>query len=75
MFKKVEVNGDAASPLFDWLKLQPGWEGDVKWNFEKWLLNGQGKVLKRYGSAWDEEAIRKDVADAIANLPNEEIMI
>ena len=51
MFSKIEVNGDGAAPLYKFLKdAQPG-DGDtpdIAWNFEKFLVNGSGEVVKRY---------------------------
>jgi glutathione peroxidase len=38
-------------PLFAWLTSQPGFEGDVKWNFHKWLIGRKGEVLGRWPSA------------------------
>ncbi len=48
---KIEVNGDAATPLYQWLKAEaPGIFGTqkVKWNFTKFLIGRDGKVVKRY---------------------------
>ncbi|MFL0460455.1 glutathione peroxidase [Kytococcus sedentarius] len=47
MFSKVEVNGESAHPLFAWLREQSGGE-DVEWNFAKFLVNGDGELVKRY---------------------------
>jgi glutathione peroxidase len=52
MFAKVEVNGDGAHPLFQFLKsAKPGVLGTegVKWNFTKWLIGRDGAVLERFG--------------------------
>ena len=52
LMAKVEVNGDNASPLFEWLKAEaPGLMGSkaIKWNFTKFLIDRQGKVAKRFG--------------------------
>jgi glutathione peroxidase len=38
-------------PLFVWLTSQPGFEGDVKWNFHKWLIGRHGEILGRWPSA------------------------
>ena len=43
-FDKIEVNGDNAHPLYVWLK---GGE-DIKWNFTKFLISRDGKILRRY---------------------------
>ena len=51
MFDKIDVNGSNASPLFKYLKHEsPGIMGTeaVKWNFTKFLVNSDGKVVKRF---------------------------
>ncbi|MFT3739851.1 MAG: glutathione peroxidase [Breznakibacter sp.] len=50
MFEKVDVNGTGTHPVFKWLKKQlPGWFGNrVKWNFTKFLLDKNGKPVKRF---------------------------
>jgi glutathione peroxidase len=48
---KIEVNGDGATPLYQWLKAEaPGIFGTqkVKWNFTKFLIGRDGKVVRRY---------------------------
>ncbi len=48
---KIDVNGDGATPLYDWLKsAAPGIFGTrkVKWNFTKFLIGRDGKVVRRY---------------------------
>lgn len=53
MMEKVDVNGEHAHPLFQWLKAQaPGVLGSegIKWNFTKFLVGKDGRVLKRYAS-------------------------
>jgi glutathione peroxidase len=52
MFSKIEVNGDGASDLYQFLKAgNPDEEGneDIGWNFTKFLVGKDGKVLARYG--------------------------
>src|SRR5215510_8579381 len=47
LFDKVEVNGDNTHPLFQWLKSRaPGflWTRRIKWNFTKFLVDGNGEV-------------------------------
>jgi len=66
LFSKVAaVNGPDAAPVFDWLKLQKGFEADIGWNFGKYLIGRNGKPRKYYGAAWDA-AIDGDVAAALA---------
>jgi glutathione peroxidase len=64
MFAKVEVNGENAHPLFKALKAAaPGLIGTsfIKWNFTKFLIDKQGKVVNRYGPAERPESIAKDI--------------
>ncbi len=68
MFEKVDVNGDGAHPLFKWLKEQaPGILGtkDIKWNFTKFLVDRQGKVLDRYAPTTRPDAIAGDIEKAL----------
>ena len=51
LFAKIDVNGDAAHPLYEYLKqAKPGLLGTeaIKWNFTKFLVNAEGKVVGRY---------------------------
>lgn len=60
MFAKVDVNGDSAHPLYQYLKTQAkGVLGStaIKWNFTKFLVDREGKVLERYGSLTKPEAL------------------
>ena len=64
MFGKIDVNGDNAHPLFEHLKTEaPGLAGSkkVKWNFTKFLVGRDGKVIKRYAPATSPESIEKDI--------------
>ena len=64
LMQKVDVNGDNASPLFDWMKKEaPGLMGSksIKWNFTKFLIDREGNVVKRYGPADAPAAIAKDI--------------
>ena len=63
MFEKVEVNGDDAHPLYQWLRQEKGGLlGDkIKWNFTKFLLNRDGEVVDRFGPTTKPEKIAKDV--------------
>ena len=64
LMAKVEVNGDHAEPLFKWLKDQaPGLMGtrSIKWNFTKFLIDRNGKVVKRYAPTERPEAIEQDI--------------
>jgi glutathione peroxidase len=51
LFEKIEVNGPQSHPLYQFLKTQaPGLLGSqaIKWNFTKFLIDRDGKVIKRY---------------------------
>ena len=64
LFKKTEVNGPNANPLFVELKDKaPGLLGSkrIKWNFTKFLINAEGKVLKRYAPTAKPSDIEKDI--------------
>ncbi len=63
MFKKVEVNGDAADPLFKWLKREtPGSDNrDVEWNFAKFLVGRDGEPVKRFGDKFMPESMAADI--------------
>ncbi len=64
LFKKTNVNGPDANPLFVELKKEaPGLLGTkrIKWNFTKFLVDAHGKVLKRYAPTVKPEAIEKDI--------------
>jgi glutathione peroxidase len=69
MFEKIDVNGDDAHPLFKFLKkAAPGLLGtkDIKWNFTKFLVGRDGKVLDRYAPTTRPDAITGDIEKALA---------
>jgi glutathione peroxidase len=69
MMAKVQVNGTAAHPLWQWLKAEaPGVLGTeaVKWNFTKFLVGRDGRVKKRYAPNDAPEALRADIEKALA---------
>ena len=69
MMSKVDVNGDKASPLWKWLKAEaPGVLGTqtIKWNFTKFLIGKDGKVLKRYAPNDSPESLKGDIESALA---------
>ena len=69
MFAKVEVNGDRAHPLFQWLRGERGGVlGDaIKWNFTKFLVGRDGAVVARYGPIVRPEKIEPDILDALGS--------
>ena len=69
MMGKIEVNGAGAHPLYQWLKQEaPGFLGTegIKWNFTKFLVGRDGRVIKRYAPQDTPEKIAKDVEAALA---------
>jgi glutathione peroxidase len=68
MFAKVDVNGDDAHPVWEWLKdSKGGLLGDrIKWNFTKFLVGRDGKVIERYAPNTRPEELEADIAKALA---------
>ena len=69
LFRKVDVNGDTAAPLYRHLKsARPGLLGTeaIKWNFTKFLVGRDGQVLKRYAPNDAPKALRADIEKALA---------
>ncbi|SFZ78200.1 glutathione peroxidase [Chitinimonas taiwanensis] len=64
IFAKVEVNGDGAHPLYQYLKSSAkgvlGTEA-IKWNFTKFLINREGQVVDRYAPTTKPEELVKDI--------------
>ncbi|WP_396267215.1 glutathione peroxidase [Ideonella sp.] len=68
MMAKIEVNGQAAHPLYQWLKAEkPGLLGieAIKWNFTKFLIGKDGRVLKRYAPQDAPEKMAADIEAAL----------
>jgi glutathione peroxidase len=69
MMEKVDVNGDEAHPLYQWLKSEKGGllgSQKIKWNFTKFLIGRDGQVVKRYGSTTKPESIAGDIEKELA---------
>ena len=69
MLEKVNVNGPDAHPLYQWLcAVAPGLLGSkaIKWNFTKFLVGRDGRVIKRYASMDKPEKIAQDIEVALA---------
>ncbi|ESP05160.1 hypothetical protein LOTGIDRAFT_208098 [Lottia gigantea] len=67
MFSKINVNGDKASPLFNYLKnTQKGTFGNfIKWNFSKFLVDKNGVPQKRYAPNVEPNSIVKDMEELL----------
>ncbi|HKT31177.1 MAG TPA: glutathione peroxidase [Gammaproteobacteria bacterium] len=63
---KIEVNGAGAHPLYKWLKSETG-GADIQWNFEKFLIGKDGKIIKRYSpkTVPEDAQLRKDLQAAL----------
>jgi glutathione peroxidase len=69
VFSKVDVNGPAADPLWEYLKgAKPGLLGSerIKWNFTKFLVDRTGQVVERYAPTATPRSIRGDVERLLA---------
>ncbi|MDO9435503.1 glutathione peroxidase [Hydrogenophaga sp.] len=69
MMAKIDVNGAGAAPLYQWLTAEaPGLLGSkaIKWNFTKFLVGKDGRVIKRYAPQDAPEKLSKDIEEALA---------
>ena len=72
MFEKIDVNGPDRHPIYDELTKvadADGTDGDIRWNFEKFLIAPDGTIVKRYSPMTAPEDAGL-VADIEAALPN-----
>ena len=70
MFARVDVNGPGAHPLFRYLKSRARgllWTQRIKWNFTKFLVARDGRVVRRYGPAAAPERIAADIEALLAD--------
>ncbi len=67
MMAKVDVNGAEAHPIFKWLKDQKGGllTDGIKWNFTKFLIGSDGKVIDRYAPTTKPDALKGDIEKAL----------
>jgi glutathione peroxidase-family protein len=68
IMKKIDVNGDATAPLYDWLKNEhPGIMGlkRIKWNFEKFLIGRDGRVKGRWASITKPDSLEKPILEEL----------
>ena len=69
MMAKVDVNGGATHPLYEWLKSEaPGLLGSqsIKWNFTKFLVGRNGQVVRRYAPQDTPDKLAADIEAALA---------
>jgi glutathione peroxidase len=68
MFSKIDVNGENTHPLYRYLKeQQSGILGSsvIKWNFTKFLVDKNGKVIRRYSPSTEPKEIEKDIKNIL----------
>ena len=68
VFRRIDVNGATSHPLYQWLKsAAPGVLGSeaIKWNFTKFLIGRDGKVLHRYAPTTEPSDIAADIEKAL----------
>ncbi len=67
MFEKISVKGKDINPLYQYLTKDSGFDGDISWNFNKFLVDPSGKVVARYGSSTDpmSDKVAKDLEAAL----------
>jgi glutathione peroxidase len=66
MFSKIDVNGENEAELYTTLKAaQPGdgENADVRWNFEKFLVDKSGNVVRRFGTAITPDQIAESLPE------------
>ncbi|MBT5891097.1 MAG: glutathione peroxidase [Chromatiales bacterium] len=63
--EKIKVNGEDQHPLYAWLTT--AFPGDIEWNFEKFLINRDGEVIKRYPPQTEPEdpELQQDICEAL----------
>ena len=69
MFSKIVVKGENIAPLYQFLTSEstnPGMAGDIKWNFEKFLIGRDGKIVKRFAPP-----IKPDAPEVVAAIEAE----
>jgi glutathione peroxidase len=69
LFSKISVKGPGIAPLYQYLTTASGFNGDITWNFNKFLVDRQGRVLARFDSKTDpmDPQLEEDVLRALAN--------
>jgi glutathione peroxidase-family protein len=65
-FDKIEVNGENEIPLYTWLKANAENKNNIRWNFTKFLISADGKVLQRFESGDKMTDVEAAVAQALA---------
>ena len=71
MFSKIDVNGDKAAPIYQYLTskdTKPAGKGDISWNFEKFLIDREGNLVNRFAPRTnpDDSALVKAIEGQIS---------
>lgn len=68
-FAKIKVNGKEADPLFEWLKKEKSGPlgARIEWNFAKFLINREGKVVERFSSKTDPLKMEDTIKSLLNN--------
>ena len=56
LFSKISVKGKDIHPLYQYLTKESGFDGDISWNFNKFLIAPDGRVAARYGSRTEPDS-------------------
>lgn len=69
MFSKVDVNGPNAHPIFKYLKKEKGniWGSKIKWNFAKFVIDANGKPVKRFSPFTKPEKMERYIAKILTS--------
>ena len=66
MYEKISVKGKKIAPLYQWLTKDSAFPGDITWNFNKFLIGPDGRVVARFGSSTKPES--DEIREAIEAL-------
>jgi glutathione peroxidase len=66
MFSKIKVRGKDKSPLFEYL-ISESDNKKIEWNFTKFLINREGKVVDRFSPKTTPESIEKSILDLLSH--------
>lgn len=69
IMQKIDVNGAHAHPVYQWLKSQKSGllTDHIKWNFTKFLIDKNGRVIQRYAPTTSPEKLERDIQRALNN--------
>ena len=66
MFSKITVKGEGIEPLYQYLTAESGFGGDISWNFNKFLVSPEGKVVARFDSK--TEPLSEDLVSQVESI-------